>query len=140
MESLIYLSSAKTKFSEQQLIDLLDHARHNNLRHEITGVLAYWDGNFIQYIEGPSHRLDQLMTNLKGDPRHGGIITLQRRTIGERAFPEWRMAFSEKRSTGQWSGDRGVSDFLCAGVLHADPRRLSAEARVLLDSFRNQRR
>jgi len=122
--------------TDAQLGALLEAARRNNANHGVTGILAHWDGNFIQYVEGPGRELDQLMLNIQRDPRHGGIIVLKRADITERAFPEWSMAFDRKNEENR----PGASGFLADGFLAADPAHLSPEAKLLLDMFRQQLR
>lgn len=52
--------------------------------------LLYWDGNFLQYIEGRKDQIDPLMARIKRDPRHRGITILQREEIAAPAFPSGR--------------------------------------------------
>lgn len=128
---LIYVSSATRLMTDSEINDLLDHARRSNETHGITGILVYWEGNFIQYVEGEPAKLDQLMVNLSGDRRHSGIIVIDRMPIAMRAFPEWSMAFDRKTRT-----ESGMSNFLVGGFLHSDPKSLPPHVRRLLDIFR----
>lgn len=136
---LIYVSSARDVLTDSQLEDILAVARRMNALHQITGMLAYWDGNFIQYIEGPAPEIDQLLRNLGGDPRHAGIIVMQRGTVAQRAFPEWTMAFDRKLDS-QSPGPSGVSRFLTDGFLTGEPANLSPQARRMLEAFRQNLR
>ncbi|MFN4282152.1 MAG: BLUF domain-containing protein [Alphaproteobacteria bacterium] len=135
LDSLIYLSSAARLLTPQELQDLLAISRRNNARAGIGGILLYWDGNFLQYIEGPREQINLLMTKLAADPLHGGIIVLQRQEIAERAFPDWTMAFEMIKGAGD-----GQSDYLSDGLLSAAPETLSPTARRLIDIFREQLR
>lgn len=136
---VVYVSSARAKMTDAELKDLLAAARRNNAAHGVTGILAHWDGNFIQYVEGPRAALDQLMVNLKRDLRHSGIIVLQRDTIAARAFPDWSMAF-DRKSDGAEAAAAARSGFLTDGFLAADPAHFSPMARTLLDRFRQELR
>lgn len=135
LDSLIYLSSAARLLTPQELRDLLATSRRNNARVGIGGILLYWDGNFLQYIEGPREQIDLLMAKVSADPLHGGIIVLQRQEIAERAFPDWTMAFELMKGAGD-----GQSDYLSDGLLSAAPETLSPTARRLIDIFREQLR
>lgn len=136
---VIYVSSARGILTESQLADILAVARRMNAIHHITGILAYWDGNFIQYIEGPAPEIEQLMRNLGGDPRHSGIIIMQRGAVARRAFPEWTMAF-DRKIDGKNAPGSGASRFLTDGFLTTDPANLSPQAKRLLEVFRQNLR
>lgn len=136
---VVYVSSARGRLTDSQLADILAVARRMNAIHHITGILAYWDGNFIQYIEGPAAEIDQLMRNLGGDPRHSGIIIMQRGAVARRAFPEWSMAF-DRKIDGKNAPRSGASSFLTDGFLTSEPASLSPQANRLLEVFRQNLR
>ena len=48
--SITYVSSATHAFSQEQLFELLDECRSNNLRENLTGQLLYKDQEFMQEI------------------------------------------------------------------------------------------
>ena len=91
--SLIYASSAKVPFSEPELTTLLETARRNNTAIGVTGMLLYKGGNFMQALEGEEDTLEKLHEKIQRDPRHVGMLTLLKKEIDERQFPEWSMAF-----------------------------------------------
>jgi hypothetical protein len=43
--------------TDAEIEALLISARNSNAAQNITGVLMYLDGNFVQYIEGPEDNL-----------------------------------------------------------------------------------
>jgi hypothetical protein len=71
--------------------DILEQARRNNARDDVTGALAFGKGKFIQILEGPSDKLDDLLQRLDGDPRHENLRILVRREAGARDFAGWNM-------------------------------------------------
>jgi len=93
MITLLYLSSAGTKFSDSELIDLLTKAREKNTRLGVTGMLLYHDGNFLQVLEGDEASVRPLFERINRDPRHQSVIKLIERPLAERQFGEWSMAF-----------------------------------------------
>ena len=101
MFSLTYVSSAVTPFSPRQLRDLLAVCRENNRRRDITGMLLYKDGNFMQALEGDEEAVLGLHTIIAGDPRHRGLITLLQGPTQDRQFARWSMGFQDL------SGDAG---------------------------------
>jgi hypothetical protein len=93
MITLLYLSSAGMKFSDVELVDLLKKARENNARVDVTGMLLYHDGNFLQVLEGEEAAVRSLFETISKDPRHQSVIKLIERPITERMFGDWSMAF-----------------------------------------------
>lgn len=92
---VIYLSSAAQPFSLQGLHDLLEHCRANNQRNDITGLLLYRDGSFMQAIEGPEDVVDELYQRIEADRRHSTIIRVVKEEISERYFEDWSMGFQD---------------------------------------------
>ena len=94
MYFLIYVSSAAADFSSVQLRELLVRCEHNNRRNEISGMLLYKEGNFLQVIEGVEAAVLATYACIAADPRHNGLITLLQGPQRERQFPEWSMGFA----------------------------------------------
>ena len=91
LESLVYVSSAVQSVSDPDLLHLLERARVRNTRCEVTGLLLFDAGNFMQYIEGPPNGLSEVYAHIKRDPHHTGLIELCRETPSHRAFGKWAM-------------------------------------------------
>lgn len=98
MFSLVYVSSAVTIFTPQELIDLLKKCHENNTRTGLTGLLLYKDGNFMQALEGDKDSVMALYAKISRDPRHQGLLTIYDEDIAERNFPDWSMAFRDLNS------------------------------------------
>jgi hypothetical protein len=113
---LIYVSSAVELFSDEELIDLLEVSRRNNQLIDVTGLLLYKDGNFMQYLEGPKENVLKTMEKVKRDRRHRGVITLLQNEESERKFSDWSMGF-KKLSGTDLSQIPGYSDFLNAPLV-----------------------
>ena len=94
MHQIIYLSSSREYLSPEQINELLSKSRENNLKNNITGVLLYFDGDFLQVLEGPKTAVLELFEKIKKDERHTGIITVFNKGITEKHFPEWNMGFA----------------------------------------------
>jgi hypothetical protein len=94
LESIIYVSSGVEPLSDADLESLLSAARSNNETFQITGVLLYHDGNFFQYLEGPSVGVQTVYGYIQQSKLHQGIIELDRETISQRVFPSWLMGFN----------------------------------------------
>lgn len=99
MIAIIYISSAVRPFSDDELAACLAQYREKNDRLEITGILLYKDGDFMQLIEGPEEAVRSLAKTIYGDPRHHGIIQLIERKTAAREFEDWSMEFQNVSPT-----------------------------------------
>jgi hypothetical protein len=91
----VYASCASSPFTKQQLVDLLNQSRENNEKLDITGILLYNRGTFIQMLEGDESSVKNLYKKIDKDPRHKLIFTLMEGHKEERQFPNWSMAFRD---------------------------------------------
>ena len=98
--SLVYVSTATRLLAMDDIDRLLEKARQRNLDQDVTGVLLYSDGNFMQCLEGPAARLASVFETIKADSLHFGIIDLVREPIKSREFSEWSMAFRVAGASG----------------------------------------
>lgn len=91
---LIYRSKATSFFTDEDLITLLRQARENNTQKNITGLLLYGYGNFIQLLEGNEKEVKNLFFNhIEKDARHRDSAVLQQTFVEKRLFKDWSMAF-----------------------------------------------
>lgn len=95
--------------------DILEQARRNNARDDVTGALAFGKGKFIQILEGPSDKLDDLLHRLDGDPRHENLRILVRREAGARDFAGWDMV-SPRLASAELGSLLALTDDLHAGL------------------------
>ena len=94
MEYIVYVSTAKKLLEDEELLDLLTVARVNNKTNNITGMLLYSQGTFMQVIEGEKADVERTFKAIELDLRHKNIIKLITGTIDKRNFPDWNMAFA----------------------------------------------
>lgn len=134
MHQVIYSSAAVAPFTETQLAQLLARARINNERLEITGLLLYDDGSFLQALEGESEVIERLYETIGRDKRHHRVVALLRREIDERHFSQWRMGFAAVNAFSKKLP--GYSDYLQA---RNEPAAAASAAERLMGSFRDGR-
>jgi hypothetical protein len=90
---LVYVSSSVNRFTQEELLELLDKARRNNEKLGITGMLLYRDGDFMQALEGDDIQVRALSAKIARDPRHKNMHVLLDGRCTEREFPDWSMGF-----------------------------------------------
>jgi hypothetical protein len=136
--SIVYASSARMSFSDDDLATLLMNSRANNRRLGITGMLLHRDGQFLQVLEGPENAVVDRFTVIAADRRHTALRTLIEEPIVRRAFPEWTMGY--RTSTDLNAADiPGYTDFFAASDAHLGLPEMSGLARLVLESFRSDR-
>ncbi|WP_412480483.1 BLUF domain-containing protein [Azonexus sp. IMCC34839] len=94
---LIYVSSAKQELTEAELDAILESSVRGNTPLQVTGLLLYSHGSFMQVLEGESAAVDEVYRRICDDPRHHHLIEILREEIGEREFGRWAMGFRRLR-------------------------------------------
>lgn len=123
--AVVYTSVATEPFDEAQLSGLLAWCREWNGSVDVTGVLLYREGRFIQFLEGPEKAVRELVESISQDSRHTRVRVLLEDKVAERQFPEWTMGFQTlDDSTSMADGFRTSFDDLENG----DDRILMAQA------------
>jgi len=94
MYSVVYISSATQEFSHEDLVELLAVSRRNNQASQITGMLLYSGGNFIQVLEGERSAVELVYARIAVDLRHRSVMRLLEQNIESRQFANWSMGFA----------------------------------------------
>lgn len=89
--SLIYASRSTEYFHEHEIPNLLQQVRIGNAKQEITGMLLYISGSFLQVLEGQPETVDAVFSRILRDKRHTQLTLIDRESILERAFEGWTM-------------------------------------------------
>ncbi len=90
---LIYVSVATRAMSPADLKSLLDAARQKNAQRNITGLLVYHHGEFMQLLEGGKEEILSVYHKVATDERHQQVNLMWNGPIQERSFADWEMAF-----------------------------------------------
>ncbi len=93
MKRIIYASEADPNVDQEALDEILGHARVNNAELDVTGILLFGNGVFIQVLEGEDDVVDRLAMHIEQDPRHRNFDILYEDNIHRRAFGAWDMAY-----------------------------------------------
>jgi hypothetical protein len=137
--SLMYASRSTETFQEHEIPDLLQQIRIANAKQQITGMLLYISGSFLQVLEGPPDLVDAVFSKLHTDKRHTQLRLIARDSLPERAFEGWTMMHKtlDPVEAGELIGE---NDFFTSSTWDADldPRRarkllLAASVRWQMD-------
>lgn len=93
MHLIAYISDyiQTSKKIDDVLNDIIITARLRNAEINVTGVLFYMEGKFLQILEGQESDLRDLLDDIQKDPRHENFQVLIDRPLGERGFNDWHM-------------------------------------------------
>ncbi len=132
---LLYISAANQEFTESELEELLAIARANNSRLNITGMLLFHEGSFIQALEGEQSAVEALYNKINEDSRHFETKVLYRGDIPDRNFKTWSMGFYRSTQTSSANLD-GFHQFLRSGFRSGSDEDESAARKAML-AFRD---
>lgn len=135
MFRLVYVSAASVPFAREDLIRLLESSRSKNERANVTGMLLYRDGDFMQLLEGDEARVKTLYQRIQRDPRHAGTILMLEEHSEERLFSDWSMGFRDLDDPDVQALP-GFSPFLNTPLHDERFTKDASEALVLLSMFK----
>jgi hypothetical protein len=136
MYRYVYVSSEAFKFSDRQLLEMLEVSRRRNAACDVTGLLLYLSGNFIQLLEGAKEDVLATFARIAADNRHRGVNTLLNGACEKRDFQDWSMGF-ERIDGHKGSEIPGYSDFLSRDT---EPSAKDSAALSLLVFFKKMAR
>ncbi|GEM_PF-1318862 len=94
LHQFAYISNEKQYFTDEDLRVLMMRAREKNKRMELTGLLLYDNGAFLQVLEGPQDSIEIMKQELLNDSRHENMdVIYSSDKLFEREFANWRMGF-----------------------------------------------
>ncbi len=91
MHALIYLSNISQPLDKDDVIEIATKASIKNKRIGVTGFLSSRGSKFIQYLEGESETINELIETITNDPRHDIQHTIHLRNQPHRHFANWSM-------------------------------------------------
>ncbi len=90
--SLLYCSHATRWMTPDELPHIVGSAWRHNPPLEITGLLVFGGGMFLQWLEGPQAHVQALMQRLRQDRRHECVMELHAfGGVQHRLYPFWSM-------------------------------------------------
>lgn len=94
IRTVVYISNALRLIEKEQLDELFYQSVKNNETNEITGVLLYKEGTFIQILEGEDQILSDMLKVIERDKRHNNIMIVLDRIITKRLFTNFKTGLS----------------------------------------------
>jgi len=133
MKCIVYISKATNKDNKARVVpsglsEIFRVSRKNNVANDITGMLSYRNGYYIQVIEGRDIAVNQLLSKLRTDSRHKDFQVILDSFISERMFSEWSMKLVQSVNN-----EPNFVELMKKNS--ATISRLSAEQRKVLDIF-----
>ncbi|HVY88088.1 MAG TPA: BLUF domain-containing protein [Hyphomonadaceae bacterium] len=98
LHRLVYMSTAVGVLRADELDRIYLRAQAANKPYSLTGLLLFYEGSFLQLVEGPVAGISSLMQKVRRDRRHTGLITLESGPIETRSFPDSPMHFVSGRN------------------------------------------
>uniref|UniRef100_UPI0040476E9E BLUF domain-containing protein n=1 Tax=Aliarcobacter sp. TaxID=2321116 RepID=UPI0040476E9E len=94
MYRIMYISTAIVNFSDDELNELLNIARKNNSKKNLTGLLVVKGRTFLQCLEGEKNNVLEVFEKIKNDSRHKDIFEIiEDESSDNRYFPDWSMGY-----------------------------------------------
>ncbi|MBL8162732.1 MAG: BLUF domain-containing protein [Anaerolineae bacterium] len=135
--SLVYVSFESRRMTSEDLQSILNKARTFNSEHQITGMLLYRTGYFIQALEGEEADVMALYEKIARDDRHRHVLMIYKGPIEQRAFGNWTMGF--KNLDNLTPADLpGYTDFLSREITPELMTNNVSRALAFLESFKEE--
>ena len=104
IHQLVYESHPTDAFTKEQLRDILTKSQYKNIRLNLSGLLIYHAGKFLQLLEGGKKEVDELFDTIRRDPRHTDINVVLESDCQFRSMPSWVMGLSTDDNLAEMIG------------------------------------
>ncbi|MBK5215059.1 MAG: BLUF domain-containing protein [Flavobacteriaceae bacterium] len=101
IRTIVYISNSVKLIEENTLNKLFLQTMLNNTLKNITGVLIYKEGTFIQILEGKAPALNNLFKKIQTDVRHNNITKILDRMNAKRLFGKFHTVLSSRGNARQ---------------------------------------
>ncbi len=133
LKTICYISDSRINKSITDFNNLIEKAKTNNAKNNITGILVYRNNNFLQVFEGAPETVDTIFDKIRMDQRHQNIFKIIDTSIDQRIFEEYKFGFtvvSDKNAL------QNLSDYL-EWLRNAD-NMIANEIVTMVENFINQ--
>lgn len=136
--ALTYVSAAQHMMTSPELLEILKVSKENNRPLNITGMLLYRDGYFIQVLEGEEAAVVELFEKISQDDRHHHVLEVSREVIDNRSFGDWSMGYTNLEELEDPKSIPGYVDFLNTPFSIEMFQKSPSRATRLLQLFKDQ--
>lgn len=95
---LVYISAVAIPRGQghfrAEMADIMAACERYNPQANVTGLLVYDRGRFVQLLEGPKAAVEDIYARICNDTRHTEVTLLLNEPASERLFDDWAMAFA----------------------------------------------
>ena len=89
---IVYTSQISEGIDIDQLLsEVMPIALVSNAKNDITGALFFHQDRFLQVLEGPENKINQLMNNIQKDTRHTNVEIILNEGLNRRSYEDWSM-------------------------------------------------
>ena len=132
MRQLLYVSNTSRNVAAEELDAILAVSRINNAALDVTGLLLFIDGGFLQILEGEERTVRELYARIAVDRRHWEA-RLMLDCESPRAFTGWSMGFERPSAENpETAGMFGITRDAIEGRLSPGAGRVIM---VMLETF-----
>lgn len=85
------------------IADIVAVSSRHNSRDDVTGLLVAGGHRYLQLIEGEPRVVAKTLARIRRDRRHVGVTVLVDRTIRQRMFARWSVAFDGEPDFGNFA-------------------------------------
>lgn len=113
------------------MLFLLEQSREINKSLDITGMLLYAGGNFIQLLEGPKESVEEIYDRITHDDRNKNNIVIIKKDKKQRLFDQWSMGY-RRLTRGDKTLVEGYTEFLDKDI---QPEEIAVNQDTILKMF-----
>ena len=131
----VYTSAAIQPMPKSKLYKILADSRVSNKLADVTGLLVYVDGQFLQVLEGEQEVVAALLEKISKDRRHKDVKVVYKTGIERRTFNAWQMAYvsPSPKELATWAGLSNTTTLEATlKTLESEPNRFPAVLSKLL--------
>lgn len=133
LKTICYISDSRINKSITDFNNLIEKAKINNAKNNITGILVYRNNNFLQVFEGSPETVDTIFDKIRMDQRHQNIFKIIDTSIDQRIFEDYNFGFTVVSDNNAL---QNLSDYL-DWLRHAD-NMIANEIVTMVENFINQ--
>ena len=94
----VYMSTAVGVLRAEELDRIYLRSKSANSREGITGLMLFYEGVFLQVLEGPVAGVTSLMEKIRRDRRHANLVVLESGAVQARNFHQSPVHFIAARN------------------------------------------